>query len=215
MSNDLISRSALVRELKEAEAEYKAKLHENDNDDPFIDGVLSAVFSFLKTIKDQPSVEVEAREQIKMIDYAGICMVPEELCTIDRLGGADDFLGCGSCFEADNEGNCENCVVQKIFDDYARVTGQILQSEKDISNAEYQFGEWILCSERLPEEKTNPVTNDYYVYPVTFNSGEITDIRYYSFGNGHWHHGLQIMDKYVTAWMPVPRPYREEVMNEH
>lgn len=68
---------------------------------------------------------------------------------------------------------------------------------------------WIPISERLPEEKMNPVTNDFYVYPVTYRNGNVTDTRYYAFGNGHWWHGPQIMDDKVIAWMPCPRPYKK------
>lgn len=67
---------------------------------------------------------------------------------------------------------------------------------------------WIpVSSGKLPEEKENPVTRDWYVYPVMVKFEEITDIRYYSFGNGHWHHGPGIMDKYVTHWMDI-KPYQ-------
>ena len=68
---------------------------------------------------------------------------------------------------------------------------------------------WIPCSERLPEEKINPVTEDYYEYPVIYKNNDVVDIRYYKFGNGHWYHGFQIMDDYVTAWQPLPEPYKE------
>lgn len=132
-------------------------------------------------------------------------MVPEALCTIDRLGGADDFLGCGSCFEADNEGNCENCVVQKIFNEYAMITGQLTQSEKDISNAEHRFGEWIPCSERLPEESLNSVIGwDEYRQRCCF-------VQYYG---GRWNLGDNRDSVKIVAWMQVPRPYREETKNE-
>lgn len=59
---------------------------------------------------------------------------------------------------------------------------------------------WIPCSERLPEEKINPVTNDFYEYQVTFKSDKVTDVRHYKFGRGHWWNCGQNMDKYVTAW---------------
>lgn len=61
---------------------------------------------------------------VKMVDYMG--MVPAELCTIDREGGADDFLGCGHCFEGcgDKGSDCDNCVVNKLFHEYAVLTGQ-------------------------------------------------------------------------------------------
>lgn len=66
---------------------------------------------------------------------------------------------------------------------------------------------WIPCSERLPEEKINPVTEDFYEYQVTFKSEGIEDIRHYTFCNGHWWHYGQNMDEYVIAWQPLPEPY--------
>lgn len=70
-------------------------------------------------------------EKIKMVEYLGE-MVPAELCTIDREGEADDFVGCGSCFEDSiaAECGCENCIVNRIFREYARLTGQTLLAEK-------------------------------------------------------------------------------------
>jgi hypothetical protein len=68
---------------------------------------------------------------------------------------------------------------------------------------------WIPVSERLPEEKENPITRDYLTYECTFSSGKVTDIRYYSFGGGHWWHGHGCMDGYVTAWRERPEPYKE------
>ena len=72
-----------------------------------------------------------------------------------------------------------------------------------------KIGEWIPCSERLPEEKTNLVTNDFYEYQVTFRNEEVTDVRHYKFGRGHWWNCGQNMDKYVTAWQPLPDAYKE------
>lgn len=63
-------------------------------------------------------------EKIKMIEYCGE-MVPAELCTIDREGGADDFVGCGACFNDPSNVTCENCVVSRILNEYARLTGQL------------------------------------------------------------------------------------------
>lgn len=78
--------------------------------------------------------------------------------------------------------------------------------------------QWIPCSERLPEVTINPITNDYQKYNITFKSEmngiEIYDTRQYSYGvasgGNHWLHEGQIMDKYVTAWQPLPEPYKEE-----
>lgn len=69
---------------------------------------------------------------------------------------------------------------------------------------------WIPVEERLPEEKTNPVTQDFYEYQVTAKFQDIEDIRHYKFGNGHWWHGPGIVDQYVVAWLPRPDPYRKE-----
>ena len=61
---------------------------------------------------------------VKMIELLQE-QVPAALCTIDRFGGADDFIGCGHCFDGaeanGEEMNCEDCVVNKIFQEYARV----------------------------------------------------------------------------------------------
>ena len=65
----------------------------------------------------------EQNEAVKMVEYLGE-QVPEELCTININGEADDFIGCGKCQEAEEPGDCENCIVNKIFQDYAKLTSQ-------------------------------------------------------------------------------------------
>ncbi len=60
-----------------------------------------------------------------------------------------------------------------------------LLSAIDIANQQPKIGGWIPYSERLPEEKMNPVTKDFYEYQVTFRSEDVTDVRRYKFGNGH------------------------------
>ena len=82
-----------------------------------------------------PKIEGRA---IRMADYIGYA-VPEDLCTIDRDGGADDFTGCGKCLEADGEADCESCVVSRIFEEYAKLTGQ----KDDSGIAEYEKTEKI------------------------------------------------------------------------
>lgn len=73
-------------------------------------------------------------------------------------------------------------------------------------------GGWIYCGdgENLPEEKINPITNDFYEYQVTFKSEDVTDIRCYKFGRGHWWNGPGIMDEYVIAWRQNIEPYEEK-----
>lgn len=78
-----------------------------------------------------------------------------------------------------------------------------------IINIQPKIGDWTPCSERLPEEKINPVTKDFYEYQVTFQSEDVTDVRHYKFGNSHWWNGPGIMDEYVIAWREPLEPYRE------
>ncbi len=73
---------------------------------------------------DMDKEETESRT-IQMIDYIE-GPVPKDLCTVDREGGADDFMGCGHCFDGGGEdgADCGNCIVNRIFKEYARLTGQ-------------------------------------------------------------------------------------------
>ena len=66
---------------------------------------------------------------------------------------------------------------------------------------------WTPVSERLPEEIINPNTQDYdwVLCSTTFG-----DVRAYHFGMGRFLHGCGDVTQYVTAWMPLPEPYREE-----
>lgn len=63
---------------------------------------------------------------------------------------------------------------------------------------------WIPCSERLPEEKINPNTQNYdwVLCSTTFG-----DVRAYHFGRGRFLHGCGDVTQYVIAWMPLPEPY--------
>lgn len=73
---------------------------------------------------------------------------------------------------------------------------------------------WIPVEERLPEEKINPVSQDFYEYQVTAKFGNVKDVRHYKYGNGHWWNGPGIVDQYVIAWRPLPEPYRPERSEE-
>lgn len=89
-----------------------------------------------------------------------------------------------------------------------------LQAANMERSSQYYNGGWIPVSERLPEEKVNPITHDYYEYQCTFRSGDIYDVRSYKFGKGHWWLGCGVMDEYVTAWMPLPLPYKASPTGE-
>ena len=71
---------------------------------------------------------------------------------------------------------------------------------------------WIPVSERLPEEKINPNTNDFAEVLCSTVWG---DVRTYKFGKpigfdeSHFWHACGIMDKYVTHWRYLPEPYKE------
>lgn len=69
---------------------------------------------------------------------------------------------------------------------------------------------WVPVEDRLPEEKVNPVSQDFYEYQVTAKFGNAKDVRYYRYGNGHWWNGAGVVDKYVIAWRENPEPYRQE-----
>ena len=90
--------------------------------------------------------------------------------------------------------------------------GMPLEDDKD-SNVTANDG-WIPVEVRQPEEKVNPVSQDFYEYQVTAKFGNVKDVRHYKYGNGHWWHGPGIVDKYVTAWRESPEPYRPEKEQE-
>lgn len=62
-----------------------------------------------------------------------------------------------------------------------------------------RLGQWIPCSERLPEDNTDVI--------VCFYSGTVTEMRY--FGNGIFQGVYEHTTKAIVAWMPLPKPYKE------
>ncbi len=77
---------------------------------------------------------------------------------------------------------------------YYRKTVELLEK------AQRPHGEWIPCSERLPEK--------YGVYLATNSEGDVYEYDYNKFtvhdGKGSF------LGRDVIAWMPLPKPYREE-----
>ena len=76
-----------------------------------------------------------------------------------------------------------------------------------------QEARWIPVTERLPEEKINPNTRDFeYVLCATV----FGDVRPYKYGTpigqreAHFWNGAGYVDAYVTHWMPLPEPPKEE-----
>ena len=81
--------------------------------------------------------------------------------------------------------------------------------EKDYKDLCAYLPKWIPVTERLPEEKINPYTNDFEPIICSTNFG---DVRVYKYGTPigwnepHFWNGAGIMDWYVTHWMPLPEP---------
>lgn len=72
--------------------------------------------------------------------------------------------------------------------------------------------QWIPCSERLPENPKSSV--DIKTYLVCFDSGDITDLMWCDGWNCCFN-DMGMVSKVneltgVIAWMPLPKPYREE-----
>ena len=62
-----------------------------------------------------------------------------------------------------------------------------------------RLGQWILCSERLPENAMNVIAQ--------FSSGTVTELRYA--GNGIFEGIYDYSTKVIIAWMPLPTPYEK------
>lgn len=78
----------------------------------------------------------------------------------------------------------------------------------DCIKAQPKFGEWIPCSERLPEESGTYIVNaiENHIVHVTFAKWMPRMKRWNLSGNrSYWK---------VTAWMALPEPYRPEKESE-
>ena len=94
-----------------------------------------------------------------------------------------------------NDTKCGDCSRRKWY-------------QKGFKDGSKDNDDWIPVEERLPEEKVNPRSQDFYEYQVTAKFGNVKDVRHYKYGNGHWWHGPGIADKYVIAWRENPDPNR-------
>lgn len=67
-----------------------------------------------------------------------------------------------------------------------------------------KVGEWIPCSERLPEERSEAVLATAY-------DGISTAIYVFYYENGRWKDidGYNVDAAEITAWMPMPDPWEE------
>lgn len=93
--------------------------------------------------------------------------------------------------------------IREFIEKQFAIDGMVSMEDFEIWLAEQpKVGEWIPCSERLPEDDRTKL--------VTFDG--ITEAGYYS--NGDWwcvgdNINLSIRPD-VIAWMPLPEPYKED-----
>lgn len=80
-------------------------------------------------------------------------------------------------------------------------------------NEQPKVGEWIPCSEGLPEEVEGAEYYDSVI--VTLNDGRVAEGCYRNADKEWWvdapdgEHFSENMTDRVIAWMPLPEPYRE------
>ena len=60
--------------------------------------------------------------------------------------------------------------------------------------------QWIPCSERLPERQTSVLVTDYDAVEMAYINGD-----------GKWMDYFGDKLKAVTAWMPLPEPWRGDI----
>ena len=107
----------------------------------------------------------------------------------------DQFPRCDSCEDSNFPYNCQEC------DDAFYKALQELKNHG-----------WIHVGRKLPEEKINPLTNDFQEVICYCQFGGVPkadDVRTYKYGNGHFFNGPQIMDAVVTHWQYLPEPPEE------
>lgn len=123
--------------------------------------------------------------------------------------------------KSENTTECEDAVSRSHFDKRVRLAGGISEEEltDDFKDGVLTVLEmlrteppvtpkqpgWTYIEEALPETIINKHTNDYQEYNCLCDFGDYGfDVRTYKFGNGHFWNGGGIVDKYVTAWQPLP-----------
>lgn len=135
-----------------------------------------------------------------------------------QSGGEDARSMCGEC-DAWNQYKsrkpCEDAVsrfeVLRLIDYSSHdlndsVDNRYMQNEiKQLPSVVPKQPGWIYIEEALPKTIINEHTLDYQEYNCLCDFGDNGfDVRTYKFGNGHFWNGGGNVDKYVTAWQPLP-----------
>lgn len=142
----------------------------------------------IDSLRAMQTYKLFAGDDQLLIDQAGaqteLMMLPSAQPDLDEW--------CTDCSEYDQERHC--C---------PRWNRVIRQTLKD-AQPERKTGEWIPCSERLPEGNTIVLaTTADYMYIVEF--------EVYSNGHMYWNEVNEYRSiEGVIAWMPLPPSFKEE-----
>jgi len=146
-------------------------------------------------IKDLPSSQPETHEK-RTETHA--CDLISRQAAIDAL---IEWYGC----EPTDIGAFEN-IIEKLPSaqpDMSEYSDKLWKAAYERGKAEAQQ-RWIPCSERLPEPRADVWTCSD-IGQIQGYYEENVGIWYASFGQGR-----DYLELYVTAWMPLPEPYKGE-----
>lgn len=109
----------------------------------------------------------------------------------------------GKClFLNGKEDGCKGCPIKKAYNKGVRDTKKDYRPQC----------EWIPVSERLPEERINPRTNDFEEVICTTVWGDVRHIKYgkpIGHDEPHFWYAAEIWDKYIISWQYKPEPYQK------
>lgn len=110
--------------------------------------------------------------------------------------------------EAEEYGECfEDCRECEAYDKEKHYCPRFCYVLKEAVKEIEEYNGWILCSERMPKEPEEGLTNldecDEYI--VMIENADIPTALNYA-GNGEWYRDGVFYD--VIAWKPLPEPYQ-------
>lgn len=116
-------------------------------------------------------------------------------------------IGCGACPIKEKCDEVQETIDDEMTDLCAETMRVIAKEIVQEVEKEYNNG-WIPCSERLPEEPEEGLTDldecDEYIAMIE-NADIPTALNYA--GNGEWYRDGEFYK--VIAWQPLPEPYKE------